>query len=120
MTVTASDLVKLYGLTATARSSRSISTTFPSPFARTGWPSRLGLPIILRSDIERNFNFKTEQEKRVAFFSQWKGMKGSEATYRNLISALLGINKMEDAEGVCGLLLKSLQPVQKQTPVKDA
>lgn len=47
-------------------------------------------------------------------------MKGSEATYRNLISALLGINKMEDAEGVCQLLLKSSQPVQKQTPVKDA
>ena len=43
-------------------------------------------------------------EKRRIFLRKWKHMKGSEATYGRLVSALLKIECKEDAEGVCQLL----------------
>jgi transcriptional regulator of NAD metabolism len=48
-----------------------------------------------------------EDEKRAAFFDKWKEVKGSGATYKVLISALLGIDCRADAEGVCRLLQTS-------------
>ncbi len=36
---------------------------------------------------------------------EWREVKGPEATYRNLIQALLAIESVEDAEEVCKLLL---------------
>ena len=46
--------------------------------------------------------------KRRAFFFKWKNMKGSGATYRVLITALLKIRCREDAESVCKLLAQTL------------
>ena len=46
-------------------------------------------------------------EASSSFFSKWKEAKGSGATYRALISALLKIKCVEDAEGVCELLKNS-------------
>ena len=68
-------------------------------------PSRLGLPDIVAKDIDRDF--PTESDKRREFFRQWKQRKGSEATYRRLVKALLGINQRQDAEYVCKLLPKA-------------
>lgn len=70
-----------------------------------GWrslPTYLDMIEILVKDLERDL--KVESERRKAFFSQWKAMKGSAATYKKLIIALLYINCVEDAEGVCKLL----------------
>ena len=60
-------------------------------------PSRLGVPSSDRV-------FQTEQEEKRAFLSQWKEVKGCEATYKALISALLEIHCREEAEGVCRVL----------------
>ncbi len=53
-------------------------------------------------------SFTTEEERRFEFFSEWKKRRGSEATYKSLICALLAIKSREDAEGVCKLLQASL------------
>lgn len=45
-----------------------------------------------------------ERVRRREFFNQWKQSKGSDATYRKLISALLDIGCREEAEKVCRLL----------------
>ena len=65
-------------------------------------PSRLGLEDIVAEDIDRNFS--REFDKRRELFRQWKQIKGSEATYRCLVKALLDINQRHDAEYVSGLL----------------
>ena len=56
-------------------------------------------------DIEKSK--ADEREKRHNFLRQWKRMKGSVATYKNLVSALLEINSIEDAEKVCIILKQS-------------
>ena len=61
-----------------------------------------------------------EDEKRATFFAKWKEAKGSDATYKALISALLEIGCAEDAECVCKLLkpaskhLLSTQPAPRE------
>ena len=65
----------------------------------------LGMTPIMVNDINRNCI--TEEEKRIEFFSKWREMKGSDATYGSLIRALLAINFRADAEGVCKVLLRS-------------
>ena len=70
-------------------------------------PSHLDLPSILVEDIERNPRAVTESDKRHEFFQAWKAAKGSEATYRELIRALLAIGCRQDAEYVCDLLMSS-------------
>ena len=68
---------------------------------RTNWKS---LPAHLKMiEIEVD---DSEQEKRHAFLREWKAVKGSDATYKNLINALLAIECRQDAEGVCKLLQK--------------
>ena len=83
-------------------------------------PPRLGMLSITKSDIDHDF--KTEKEKRYAFFTQWKEMDGSEATYKKLIGALLDFNSREDAEGVCKWLQKSVDLTQEKQkkPLEDS
>lgn len=65
-------------------------------------PSRLGLNTIVVDDICRKP--VDEEEKRTSFFKKWHEMKGSDATYKALIRALLGIGCVSDAESVCKML----------------
>ena len=73
-------------------------------------PSHLGVPQIYVHDINRNST--EESERRSNFFFGWKELKGSAATYKALITALLDIDCREDAEGVCRFLKKTkIQPL---------
>ena len=65
-------------------------------------PSRLGLQDIVAKDVDKDFPM--EFDKRREFFQQWKKIKGSEATYRCLVKALLTIDQRHDAEYVFKLL----------------
>ena len=56
---------------------------------------------IIVSDVDHTGN--DEREKRRAFLAAWKENKGSGATYRRLLYALLKIGCREDAEAVCKL-----------------
>lgn len=67
-------------------------------------PPYLGMESIVRDDVNR-LSASEEEEKRCAFFLKWKDMKGSEATYQRLISALLEMECTNDAEKVCKLFL---------------
>ncbi len=62
-------------------------------------------PNTIVKDIERER--KSEKEMRIAFFSEWQRQKGSDASYKALISALLCIGSKEHAEYVCELLKRS-------------
>ena len=66
---------------------------------------QLKLKGIVISDIEHETG--VEEERRSKFLSLWKKQKGSEATYRWLIHALLEIDCRSDAEYVCKLLKTS-------------
>lgn len=68
-------------------------------------PYHLGMKDIVVKNIERNKD--DEEERKHAFFRQWKQEKGFDATYKQLISALLKIRHREDAENVCKLLIAS-------------
>lgn len=68
-------------------------------------PYYLGMKDIAVKNIERNKD--GEEERKHAFFRQWKQEKGFDATYKQLISALLKIGHREDAENVCKLLIAS-------------
>ena len=70
-------------------------------------PSRLDMDTIVVDDLDKNPILVDEDMKRSSFFSKWKEAKGSAATYRALIRALLQIKCVEDAEGVCELLKNS-------------
>ena len=69
-------------------------------------PCRLGMKNIVTGDINRDFAI--EKEKRREFFFEWKQIRGSDATYKSLISALLAIKSREDAESICKILQISL------------
>ena len=95
---------------------QKISDYHCSEISRTlcgGWrglPSHLGVPQIYVHDINRNST--EESERRSNFFFGWKELKGSAATYKALIAALLDIDCREDAEGVCRFLKKTkIQPL---------
>ena len=45
-----------------------------------------------------------EEDKRQCFFGIWKQQKGNDATYRALLTALLGVTSRDDAECVCKLM----------------
>ena len=62
-------------------------------------PARLEMEEIVVQDIDR-LQGLSEEEKRLNFFKQWKSEKGSEATYKKLIDALVKIKCREDAEKV--------------------
>ena len=65
-------------------------------------PSLLGLRDNVAKDIDKDFT--KDFDKRREFFQRWKRIKGSEATYRSLVKALLDINQRHEAEHVCKLL----------------
>ena len=65
-------------------------------------PANLKLETIIADDIDRAP--KPEEEKRHTFFSKWKLIRGSSATYKALITALLENDCGEDAESVCRLV----------------
>lgn len=70
--------------------------------------SYLELEEIVVSDIDRDCRHVEEADKRNAFFREWKRRKGSEATYRKLVYALLKTECRKDAENVCKLLAETL------------
>lgn len=76
-------------------------------------PPYLELETIAVDDIDRNPRTLTEEEKRHAFFSKWKHVKGSRATYRRLVGALLKIQCREDAENLCEMLKTSVAAQRK-------
>jgi hypothetical protein len=65
-------------------------------------PPYLGMEDIIAEDIDRGRG--TEEEKRIDFLKKWKDVKGSNATFKVLIGALLDIRQRYDAEGVCKIL----------------
>ena len=83
--------------------SRSYCTKWKSSL-----PAHLEMKAVVVNDIDRING--DEQEKRHAFLKKWKAVKGSDATYKKLIDALLAIECREEAEGVYELLQKSLSP----------
>jgi hypothetical protein len=75
-------------------------------------PTYLGLDKIVVTNIERGYGQgNNEDDKKRDFFSEWKQRRGSRATYRQLIYALLEIGCEEDAEGVC-VVLQNLSQLQ--------
>ena len=68
-------------------------------------PAHLNLGPILVQDIERSQG--DEGERRAIFFRVWKERNGSEATYENLITALLKISCRQDAEAVLNMCANS-------------
>lgn len=56
-----------------------------------------------------------EEDKRQRFFGAWKQENGSGATYRVLLTALLGVKSREDAEAVCKLIQGQV-PAAKTSP----
>ena len=72
--------------------------------------AHLDLTSIVVLDIDHDHHMQLdEDQKRSLFFTNWKEKKGSEATYKWLISALLTIECREDAESVCELLKQQQQ-----------
>ena len=74
-------------------------------------PSHLNMESVVVDDIDRLAI--DEDEKRLKFLSTWKTTKGSDATYKKLISALLKIKCVYDAEGVCEILQQNVAPKPK-------
>ena len=77
-------------------------------------PAHLELEDIVAEDIDKSQ--KGEREKRHDFLRKWRSMKGSKATYKQLITALLKIKCKDEAEKVQEIL-KALQP---QQPTQDS
>lgn len=69
----------------------------------------LGLKPIVANDIGKQ-NLEP-REKRKKFLSQWKKIEGDNATYQQLVKALLKIQCRQDAE----MILKMLQPPTAQS-----
>lgn len=71
-------------------------------------PPHLKVDTTVAEDIDKSA--KGEREKRYDFLLQWKGIKGSHATYKQLITALMKMKCGEEAERVCEVLKKPLPP----------
>ena len=71
-------------------------------------PPQLKVDTIEAEDIDKSKG--EEREKRLKFLLKWKEIKGSKATYRQLITALLKMKCGEEAERVCKVLKESLLP----------
>ena len=65
-------------------------------------PAHLELALIVARGID--CTEVNEEDKRRTFLTTWKEKKGFEATYKNLVSALLEIECKSEAESVCKLL----------------
>ena len=79
----------------------------------------LELDEIVVADTERDHG--AEDERRKGFLTKWRETKGSKATYKMLVHALLRINQRLDAENICKLLAGEKSSVQAATDTsKDA
>ena len=61
-------------------------------------------------DVDRENH--TEKEKRIAALGKWKNSNGIRATYKVLVSALLGNGEKDQAELLCRLLAYQLRQQQ--------
>lgn len=102
---TLQELVEQYKLT---NINQQVSAVHLEAISRTcieKWkslPPYLGLDTTVADDIDKSE--KEPAEKRYDFLKKWKQCKGSGATYRQLINALLRIDCRDDAECVCKML----------------
>ena len=71
-------------------------------------PTPFKMEQIVADDINRKC--VDEDEKRHDFLLKWTDEKGSMATYKVLICALLKIKCDKEAEGVCKLISRPLSP----------
>ena len=71
---------------------------------KTQLPPLLDMDPIVVTDIVGAPGYIPEEDRRLAFFKEWKQQKGFDTTYKTLISALLQINCRQDAESVCKIL----------------
>ena len=76
---------------------------------KTQLPPRLGLDPIVVDDIL--VTYITEEDRRFAFFKEWKLQYGFDATYKILISSLLEINRRQDAGKVCEILKETISSI---------
>ena len=60
----------------------------------------------MNKSVMRDAKLVEEKQEKLEFFQSWVEQKQSEATYFELIEALLRIKCKEDAEFVCNLLKK--------------
>ena len=77
--------------------------------------SYLGVEQACAQDIKHDG--KSEPERRAALLKTWDQKKGSGATYKALIAALLEIEHKNDAEVVCKLLKTSMLATPCSTSV---
>jgi hypothetical protein len=68
-------------------------------------PPHLKLETIVAEDVDKKP--VTEKEKRYDFLLKWKEIKGAQATYKQLLGALLKIRCTQDSEKVCEMLKES-------------
>ena len=68
-------------------------------------PPHLQLKPNVADDISSSNN--TPEQKRYIFLKEWKKIKGSHATYKKLLSALLVIESTDDAERICKMVRES-------------
>ena len=71
---------------------------------KTQLPPILGLESTVVTDIVGAPEYITEEDRRIAFFKEWKQQNGFDTTYEILISALLEVECRQDAESVCKIL----------------
>ena len=117
-TIKFEDLLKEYGLTeedccrqVCKKGVDKISISCSLPYERL--PAYLDLKGVSAKDIRKDC--KSEPERRTALLEAWKQMKGSDATYKALIVALLEIGHRDDAEEICKLTPKASKLVTLAT-----
>ena len=67
-------------------------------------PAFLDMDQISVSDLQ--YAMGSESDKRKLFLEKWQQEKGSDATYRVLMAALLSVQCRDEAEYICNVLLK--------------
>ena len=85
-----------------------------------GWkrlPSHLNMESVIVNDIDHLAI--DEDEKRLKFLQTWKRAKGSDATYEELINALLKIGCLKDAESVCRILEREVTSGARLKPPQN-
>ena len=75
-------------------------------------PTHLEMSKIVINDIDKSQG--SEEVKRSDFFSRWKDIRGSDATYKQLVIALLEVNCRQDAEDVLKILKESISKGEQQ------
>jgi hypothetical protein len=71
-------------------------------------PPFLGLKTIVAKDIESASG--DQEEKRLKFLRKWNSIKGRDATYKQLTTALAKIKCGNDVDIVCAILKNSKPP----------